>query len=117
MTRPRLHACLLLLLILFPSPSLAQGIFGYTEAKGFAYFERATDRDPWGLGWGTLFVKWEEKFGGTQLTASLRVIAWTAACPRVARIASCAKIAIEPGKPIDGRALPDGICRDRLSEL
>lgn len=72
MTRLRLHVRLLLLLLLLPSPSLAQGISGYAEAKGFAYFERSSDRDPWALGWGTIFAKWEEKFGGTQLTASLR---------------------------------------------
>ncbi len=51
---------------------MAQGISGYAEAKGFAFAERASESDPWVLGWGTLFVKGEEKVGGSQLTASAR---------------------------------------------
>lgn len=65
-------ACTFLLLLLFPPSALAQGFSGYAEAKGFAYSERASRRDPWLLGWDTLFNKWEQKFGQTQLTASLR---------------------------------------------
>lgn len=68
MTRIRL----LLLLLLIPLPVSAQGISGYAETKGFAYAERLNDRDPWLLGWGTLFAKWEQMAAGTQLTASLR---------------------------------------------
>jgi len=63
---------LLLLLLLIPLPVSAQGISGYAETKGFAYAERLNDRDPWLLGWGTLFAKWEQMAAGTQLTASLR---------------------------------------------
>lgn len=51
---------------------MAGEISGYVEAKGFAYAERLHGRDSRGLGWGTLFTKWEEKLGETQLTASLR---------------------------------------------
>jgi len=66
-------ACYFLLLqLLLPSPSLAEGISGYVEAKGFAYRERTRSRDPWALGWGTIFSKWEQKVAATQLTASLR---------------------------------------------
>lgn len=68
----RLWARLLFLFLLLPSPALAQGISGYAEAKGFAYFERSNSRDPWALGWGTLFTKWEKNVGGAQLTASVR---------------------------------------------
>jgi len=64
---------LLLLLLLIPLPVSAQGISGYAETKGFAYAERLNDRDPWLLGWGTLFAKWEQMAAETQLTASLRV--------------------------------------------
>jgi hypothetical protein len=63
---------LLLLLLLLPSPALAEGISGYAEAKGFGYFERSSSHDPWALGWGTIFSKWEHKVGEAQLTASLR---------------------------------------------
>lgn len=69
MTRIRL----LLLLLLIPLPVSAQGISGYAETKGFAYAERLNDRDPWLLGWGTLFAKWEQMAVETQLTGSLRV--------------------------------------------
>lgn len=58
--------------MLLPSPTLAQGVSGHVEAKGFGYFERLSSRDPWALGWGTVFTKWEEKVGATQLTASVR---------------------------------------------
>lgn len=51
---------------------MAQEISGYAEAKGFAYAERWHGRDNWALGWGTIFNKWEQKFGEVQLTASLR---------------------------------------------
>jgi hypothetical protein len=63
---------LFLLLLLLPLPALAQEFSGYAEAKGFAYAERLNSRDKWGLGWGTIFSKWESKPGDVQLTASLR---------------------------------------------
>ena len=63
---------ILLLFLLLPLPVLAGEISGYVEAKGFAYAERWSGRDSRGLGWGTLFTKWEEKLGETQLSASLR---------------------------------------------
>lgn len=72
MTRIRFQVRLLLLLLFLPVPALAQGISGYVESKGFAFAERASHRDPWVLGWGTLFNKWEQKVGEAQLTASLR---------------------------------------------
>ncbi len=67
-----LKARFLLLFLLLPFPALAQGVSGYAEAKGFAYAERSNGRDPWVVGWGTLFTKWEEKVGEAQLTASVR---------------------------------------------
>lgn len=70
MTRRRALASLLLLLV--PAPTLAQGFSGYAEAKGFAFAERASNRDPWALGWNTLFAKGERKLGDTQFTASAR---------------------------------------------
>ncbi|MFA6147456.1 MAG: hypothetical protein WC899_04535 [bacterium] len=70
MTRKGAFAALLLLL--FPSPVLAQGFSGYVEAKGFAFAERESDRDPWVLGWSTLFAKGERKLGDAQFTASVR---------------------------------------------
>ncbi|MBI1919611.1 MAG: hypothetical protein HYS23_00875 [Geobacter sp.] len=60
------------LLFVIPSSALAQGISGYVEAKGFAFAERSNSRDPWGIGWGTLSTKWEEKVCEAQLTASVR---------------------------------------------
>lgn len=72
MTRFLLQIRFLFLILLIPSPALAQGISGYAEAKGFAFAERASSRDPWALGWGTIFTKWEEKVGEAQLTASVR---------------------------------------------
>lgn len=69
----RLHkACLLFLLLIIPVGATAETYSGYAEAKGFAYSERTSHQDPWLLGWGTLFNKWEEKTGEAQLTASLR---------------------------------------------
>lgn len=62
---------LLLLMLLLPSPALAQGISGYAEAKGFGYLEGLDNQDR-GLAWGTLFVKGEKKVGEAQLTGSLR---------------------------------------------
>lgn len=70
MTRRGAVAALLVLLL--PAPARAQGFSGFVEAKGFAFVERATDRDPWALGWGTLFAKGEHKLGEAQLTASAR---------------------------------------------
>ena len=70
MIRRYLRFCLLLLL--FATRAMAADFSGYGEAKGFAYAERASSRDPWLLGWGTLFNKWEQKLGAAQLTASLR---------------------------------------------
>ena len=72
MTRQRLGACLVLLLLIVPAPLRAQGVSGYVEEKAFGYAERSNSRDPWALGWGTLFSKWEEKVGEAQLTASVR---------------------------------------------
>ncbi|MDD2852196.1 MAG: hypothetical protein PHY09_09915 [Desulfuromonadaceae bacterium] len=63
---------LFLLLLLLPLSVMAGEISGYAEAKGFAYAERWPGRDNRGLGWGTLFTKWEEMLGETQFTASLR---------------------------------------------
>ena len=60
------------LLLLVPTPALAQGFSGYGEAKGFAFAGRAVDSDPWVLGWSTFFVKGEKKVGDTQWTASGR---------------------------------------------
>ncbi len=72
MTRLHLQFCLPLLLLFISTPAWAENFSGYAEAKGIAYSERASHRDPWLLGWGTLFNKWEQKLGGVQLTASLR---------------------------------------------
>ena len=63
---------LLLLLLFIPLPVSAQGLSGYAETKGFIYAERLNSRDPWLLGWGTVFAKGEEQVGEAQLTASLR---------------------------------------------
>ncbi|RII30098.1 MAG: hypothetical protein CXR30_08725 [Geobacter sp.] len=65
-------AGIIILLQLLPTPVLAQDFSGYAEVKGFAYSERASSRDPWVLGWGTVFAKWEKKVGEAQLTASVR---------------------------------------------
>jgi len=70
--RRHLQVCLILLLLIYSTQALAETFSGYAEAKGFAYSERSNSRDPWVLGWGTLFNKWEQKLGETQLTASLR---------------------------------------------
>ncbi|HEY3307952.1 MAG TPA: hypothetical protein VGJ93_05820 [Desulfuromonadaceae bacterium] len=72
MTRLHLQVCLFLLFLITSTQALAENFSGYVEAKGFAYPERASYRDPWVLGWGTLFNKWEQKVGEVQLTASLR---------------------------------------------
>lgn len=68
----RLRAYLVTLFLLCPIPAMAQGVSGYAEAKGFAYSERSSSRDPWVLGWGTIFTKWEEMVHEAQLTASVR---------------------------------------------
>lgn len=62
----------LFLLLFAPAPALAQGFSGYAEAKGYAFTERTSDRDPRSLGWGTLFAKGERKVGDLRLTASAR---------------------------------------------
>ena len=67
-----LAVLLLLLIPLLPVRGYAGEFSGYGEAKGFVYGERSNSRDPWVLGWGTLFAKWEEKRGDAQLTASAR---------------------------------------------
>ncbi len=72
MTRPQIPIILVFICLLLPSAAEAQGGSGYAEAKGFAYAERSNSRDPWVLGWGTLFTKWEERVGAAQLTASVR---------------------------------------------
>lgn len=72
MIRLHLQVCLLLLLLIYSTCALAETFSGYAEAKGFAYTERASNRDPWVAGWGTIFNKWEQKVGEAQLTASLR---------------------------------------------
>ena len=72
MIRFHLHICLILLSLMTTTQALAEAFSGYVEAKGFAYAEPSSQRDPWLLGWGTLFNKWEQKLGETQLTASLR---------------------------------------------
>ncbi len=66
------RGALFLLLLLGPVPAFSQGFSGYVEAKGFAFAERASGRDPWVLGWGTAFAKEEKAVGGVQLTASVR---------------------------------------------
>ena len=70
MTLHRTGICFFLLLM--PLSVQAQGFSGYAEAMGGAYAEQWPGRDRWGLGRGTFFVKWEEKTGDTQLTASVR---------------------------------------------
>ena len=48
------------------SPSaraVAQSWSGFVEAKGFAYADRALDRDPWAVGWGTAQATIEAKLG------------------------------------------------------
>ncbi len=72
MIRLQLQACLIMLTLITSTQALAENFSGYVEAKCFAYHERASRDDPWVLGWGTLFNKWEQKFGNVQLTASLR---------------------------------------------
>lgn len=72
MIRLHLKICLILLFQIASANALAENFSGYVEAKGFAYPERSSNRDPWVLGWGTLFNKWEQKLGEAQLTASLR---------------------------------------------
>ena len=72
MIRIRLQLRLMFLIMCIALPAGAQEFSGYAEAKGFAYAERRNSRDKWGLGWGTLFAKWEVKPGDVQLTASLR---------------------------------------------
>lgn len=72
MIRLCLPVCLILLLLMTSTRAPAETFSGYAEAKGFAYDERLNSRDPWLLGWGTLFGKWEEQLGGAQLTASGR---------------------------------------------
>jgi len=67
-----LQTCMILLFLIKSTEALAEDFSGYVEAKGFAYPERSSNRDPWVLGWGTLFNKWEHKVGEAQLTASLR---------------------------------------------
>ena len=61
-----------MLTLITATQALAENFSGHIEAKCFAYHERASRNDPWVLGWGTLFNKWERKFGDVQLTASLR---------------------------------------------
>jgi hypothetical protein len=68
----RSYVLLILLFLFFASSAQAEGISGYAETKEFAFFERSNSRDPWALGWGTIFSKWEQKVGAAQLTASLR---------------------------------------------
>lgn len=72
MTRLHLQLCLTILFLVTSTRALAENFSGYAETKGFAYAERASHRGPVVLGWGTLFNKWEQKVGETQLTASLR---------------------------------------------
>lgn len=72
MIRLYFQMCLILLSLLISTPVLAETFSGFVEAKVFAYAERASQSDPWLLGWGTLFNKWEQKFGGVQVMGSLR---------------------------------------------
>lgn len=55
-----------------PAGGATHRFSGYAETKGFAYSERATDQDPWVLGWATLLLKEEARIGQAQATASLR---------------------------------------------
>jgi hypothetical protein len=50
--------------------SVAQTWSGYVEAKGFAYSDRASERDPWVVGWGTAQATFERR-----LSPSLRLSA------------------------------------------
>ena len=72
MTRLGLPIVILFLTMLLALPARAQGVSGYAEAKGFAFTEASDTGEPPALGWGTLLAKWEERFQGAQLTASLR---------------------------------------------
>ncbi len=55
-----------------PLPAEAQGLSGYIEAKGFGWSDRVSERDPWVLGWQTLFVKEEGKLSFARYSVSLR---------------------------------------------
>lgn len=46
---------------------------GYAELKGFAFTERASEKDPWVVGWATLLLKEEQRLGSVRLTGALRV--------------------------------------------
>jgi hypothetical protein len=59
-------------MLILPPPVLAQGVSGYVEAKGFAFAQHSGSQDPWAIGWGTLFTKWEQGIDSSQITASLR---------------------------------------------
>jgi hypothetical protein len=61
-----------LLLCLAATAARAQEFSGYAEVKGFLFAERESSRDPWAIGWATLFAKAEDRIGPAQCAASLR---------------------------------------------
>lgn len=61
------------------APAAAQGLSGWAELKGFGYADRVTEREPYVLGWATLFLKEEAALGPVRLVASARAEAITSA--------------------------------------
>ncbi len=57
----------------------AQGLSGYAEARGFGYFSRATEREPWVIGWSTLLVRQEARLHTARLSIALRAESITSA--------------------------------------
>ncbi len=61
------------LALLLPSAAAsAQGFSGYADVKGFGYFSRSTERDPWLEGWATLLLKEEARLGRARFAVSGR---------------------------------------------
>lgn len=61
-----------LVALAFAAEAAGQGLSGYAELKGYAYGDRVTDREPWVLGWATLFVKDEAALGSVRLVVAGR---------------------------------------------
>jgi hypothetical protein len=61
-----------LALLLRSAAANAQGFSGFAEVKGFGYFNRSTERDPWLDGWATLFLKQEGRLGSARFAVSGR---------------------------------------------
>ena len=68
--RPLAAACLTLSLV--SANTAAQGLSGYAEEKGYGYLDRLGERDPWVIGWQTLFLKQEGKLGTASYSVSAR---------------------------------------------